>query len=151
MTKDVLITISGLQFMDEEGAEPVEVITAGEYYYRNGKHYILYDEVMEGFEGTTKNRIKIGENVMDISKKGVSNVHMSFEKNKKNLTSYQTPFGNLLIGIEARQLHIAEEEDVIDIKVEYDLEVNYEHLAECSLTISVHSKGAGEFSLSQGG
>lgn len=140
MTKDVLITISGLQFMDEEGAEPVEVITAGKYYYRNGKHYILYDEVMEGFEGITKNRIKIGEDFMDISKKGVSNVHMSFEKNKKNLTSYQTPFGNLLIGIDARSLQIEEEEDAIDIKVEYDLEVNYEHLAECSLTMNIRSK-----------
>lgn len=140
MTKDVLITISGLQFMDEEDAEPVEVITAGEYYYRNGKHYILYDEVMEGFEGLTKNRIKIGKDFLDISKKGVSNVHMSFEKNKKNLTSYQTPFGNLLIGIDARKVHIAEEENEIDIKVEYDLEVNYEHLAECSLTMNIRSK-----------
>lgn len=147
MTKDVLITISGLQFMDDEGNEPVEVITAGEYYYRNGKHYILYDEVMEGFEGITKNRIKIGEDFMDISKKGVSNVHMSLKKNRKNLTSYQTPFGNLLIGIDARSLDIEEEEDAIDIKVEYDLEVNYEHLAECSLTMNVRSKEAGDFSL----
>ena len=147
MTKAVLITISGLQFMDDEGNEPVEVITAGEYYYRNGKHYILYDEVMEGFEGITKNRIKIGEDFMDISKKGVSNVHMSFKKNRKNLTSYQTPFGNLLIGIDARSLDIEEEEDAIDIKVEYDLEVNYEHLAECSLTMNVRSKEAGDFSL----
>ncbi len=148
MTKDVLITICGLQFMDEEGSEPVEVITAGEYYYRNGKHYILYDEVMEGFDGITKNRIKIGEDCMDISKKGVSNVHMSFERNKKNLTSYQTPYGNLLIGIDARKLYIEEEENSLDIKVEYDLEVNYEHLAECSLTMNVRSKEAGEFSLS---
>lgn len=148
MTKDVLITISGLQFMDEEGAEPVEVITAGEYYYRNGKHYILYDEVMEGFRGITKNRIKIGENCMDISKRGVSNVHMCFEKNKKNLTSYQTPYGNLMIGIDARNLCITEDEDAIDIKVEYSLEMNYEHLAECSLTMNIRSKEAGTFSIS---
>ena len=57
------------------------------------------------------------------------------------------PFGNLLIGIDARSLDIEEEEDAIDIKVEYDLEVNYEHLAECSLTMNVRSKEAGDFSL----
>ena len=51
MTKDVLITISGLQIADDTSAQPVEVITSGEYYCRNGKHYILYDEVMEGFQG----------------------------------------------------------------------------------------------------
>ena len=148
MTKEVLITISGLQIMDEEGGEPVEVITAGEYYYRNGKHYILYDEVMEGFEGVTKNRIRITQDCLDVSKKGVSNVHMIFEKNRKNLTSYQTPFGNLMIGIDARNLQISEEENMIDIKVDYDLEINYEPLAECSLTMNIRSKEAEGFSLS---
>ena len=44
MTKDVLLSISGLQFAarDEEDVEPIEVITAGDYYKKNGKHYILY-------------------------------------------------------------------------------------------------------------
>ena len=36
MTKDVLITISGLQIADDTSAQPVEVITSGEYYCRNG-------------------------------------------------------------------------------------------------------------------
>ena len=149
MTKEVLITISGFQFMEGSDTEPVEVITAGEYYFRNGKHYILYDEVMEGFEGITKNRIKIAENYMDISKKGVSNVHMVFEKNKKNLTAYQTPFGSLMIGIDARNLNIAQDEHNIDIRVDYDLDVNYEHLAECSLTMNIKSKAVDNFSLGE--
>ena len=50
MTKDVLITISGIQMMDEEDSD-VEMIVRGDYYQKNGKHYILYEEVMEGFEG----------------------------------------------------------------------------------------------------
>ena len=87
MTKDVLLSISGLQFaaQDEEDVEPVEVITAGDYYKKNGKHYILYDEVMEGFDGNTRNIIKLTDDSLDITKKGVSNVHMVFEKNKKNV------------------------------------------------------------------
>ena len=33
MTKDVMITIRGLQFVrNEEDMEPVEVVTPGEYY-----------------------------------------------------------------------------------------------------------------------
>ena len=47
MTKDVLISISGLQFAGGENSEPVEVITSGSYYKKNGRHYILYDEVAE--------------------------------------------------------------------------------------------------------
>ena len=41
MTKDVLISISGLQFAGGENSEPVEVITSGSYYKKNGRHYIL--------------------------------------------------------------------------------------------------------------
>ena len=40
MTKDVLISISGLQFAGGENSEPVEVITSGSYYKKNGRHYI---------------------------------------------------------------------------------------------------------------
>lgn len=149
MTKDVLLSISGLQFAvkDEEDAEPVEVITAGDYYKKNGKHYIMYDEVMEGFDGNTKNVIKFTEDSLDITKKGVSNVHMIFEKNKKNVSYYNTPFGSILIGIDAKSVDIAETEDNIDVKIKYNLEVNYEHLADCSITMNIKSKEAGNFTL----
>ena len=32
MTKDVIVTISGLQFAQETETEPVEIVTAGSYY-----------------------------------------------------------------------------------------------------------------------
>ena len=101
MTKDVLLTISGLQFAQDMDAEPIQIVTAGSYYKKNGKHYVVYEEVMEGFEGTTKNLIKMSEDYLDITKKGVANVHMVFEKDKKNVTYYETPYGMLLIGIDA--------------------------------------------------
>ena len=91
MTKDVLITISGIQTIDGEVNDPIETVTPGEYYFRNGKHYILYDEVQEGVPGVTKCMIKIGEDAVDLSKKGNAGVHMSFQKDKKTRTSYQTP------------------------------------------------------------
>lgn len=150
MTKDVLLSISGLQFAAEEDGtgEPVEVITPGDYYKKNDKHYVMYDEVMEGFDGTTRNIIKIAENCLDITKKGVANVHMIFEKNKKNVTYYYTPFGSLLIGIDAKQVEVAETEENIDVTVNYDLEVNYEFLANCNITMNIKAKGAKDFRLS---
>ena len=40
------------------------------------------------------------------------------------------------------------EECAIDVKVKYNLEVNYEHLADCSITMNIKSKEAGNFTLS---
>lgn len=147
MTKDVLLSIKGLQFANEQDTEPVEVITSGDYYKRNGKHYILYDEVMEGFEGVTKNIIKLKENCLDVTKKGVTNVHMMFEKNKKNITYYSTPFGSIMIGIDAKDIKIEEKEESILVNVSYGLEVNYEHMADCNIVMNIQSKESGEFNL----
>ena len=48
MTKDVIIRICGLQAGPETDGEPIEMIVTGEYFYKNNKHYILYEEVVEG-------------------------------------------------------------------------------------------------------
>ena len=61
---------------------------------------------------------------------------------------YNTPFGSLLIGIDAKSVDIAETEDDIDVKVKYNLEVNYEHLADCSIRMHIKSKEARDFTLS---
>lgn len=146
MTKDVLVTISGLQVIEQDsGVEPVEIITAGDYYKKNNKHYVIYDEIMEGFEGTTKNIIKIWDDCVDITKKGLTNVHMVFEKDKQNLTCYETPFGSLMVGINATSIQLEEKEDDILLDLKYSLEVNYEHLANCTIKMEIQSKDSGEF------
>jgi len=147
MTKDVLVKISGLQFAGEEDSDSVEVITSGTYYKKNGKHYVLYEEVMEGTADITKNVIKIGESSMEVTRKGPASVHMVFEKDKKNVSYYYTPFGNLLIGIDTKKIQIDETEMDINVKVNYGLEINYEHAADCHITVDVKSKEAKDFKL----
>lgn len=52
----------------------IEVVTPATYYEKNEKHYILYDEVVEGVSGTIKNKIKIsGTDSVEIMKSGLSN------------------------------------------------------------------------------
>lgn len=147
MTKDVLLRIRGLQTVGEGEEEPIEVIAPGTYFEKNGKHYIKYDEVLEGFEGTVQNLIKVDRSSMEVTKRGIANVHMVFEENKKNLTYYNTPFGNLLVGISATDIALDAGEDSLDIRVDYALEVNYEHLADCTISMNVQAKkGAHLFS-----
>ncbi|HCD46521.1 MAG TPA: DUF1934 domain-containing protein, partial [Lachnoclostridium sp.] len=97
MTRDVLISISGMQIAEDD-SNSVEMITAGDYFLKNGNHYILYDEIQEEAGGVTKNTIKIHRSGLDIIKRGSSSVHMTFEKDKKNMSCYATPFGELMIG-----------------------------------------------------
>ncbi|MBR3772274.1 MAG: DUF1934 domain-containing protein [Clostridium sp.] len=144
MTKDILISIKGLQF--ESGSdEAVEMIAPGEYYLRNGKHYVLYDEMQEGVDGShdiSKNTLKIAKDTVEIMKKGGSNVHLVFQENQKNMTYYTTPFGQLLISIFTNHIAIKEKDDVIEVKLRYDLEINQSYVSDCEITIYVMEKDA---------
>ena len=138
MTKDVLITIRGVHTLDHEDND-VEMIVSGDYYQKNGKHYILYEEILEGAEERVKNVIKISPSSMDIIKKGVTNSRMLFEKNKKNLSCYSTPVGNLVIGIQANHFYVEEQENSIKVNVDYSLDINYEHMSDCRICVDVQS------------
>ena len=139
MKKDVWVSICGLHFTDEE-QDPTEMITSGEYYFRNGKHYILYEEAVEGFQEKIKSRVKISGDSVEIIRKGVNNVHMVFRPGLKHLASYQTPYGPLLLGMQTRAVQIDESGDRLDVRLEYDLEAEGERLSACSLTMQVVSQ-----------
>lgn len=146
MTREVLITISGSQFADGDSDE-IQMITTGDYFLKNGNHYILYDEVLEGKHDIVKNTIKIRPEGLDIIKRGSSNVHMVFEKDRKNLSCYATPFGEMMIGINTNDICIAEEEDRLNVRVAYSLDINYQHVSECSIVLDVHSKNTADLHL----
>lgn len=148
MTKDVLITIKGLQSLGEAAdTEEVELVAKGDYYFKNGHHYIFFEERVEGFTEPTKNSIKVSANSVEVKKKGLTNVQMIFEENKKNLTYYATPFGNLQMGIAATKIDVKEQPEGLDISIDYALEINAEHAADCRISVNVRQKDAGEFSL----
>lgn len=48
------LSLKGLQFGVNEQTEELETITPADYYLRNGSHYVVYDELLEGCEETIK-------------------------------------------------------------------------------------------------
>ncbi len=148
MTKDVIISIRGLQFIQQdEEVEPVEVVTPGEYYKKNGHHYLLFDETYEGAEGIVHNVVKFKDDQLEVRKKGVVNVEMIFRENKKTLSYYQTPFGIMNMGIAATDIQLREEESQIDLQVRYALDLNDSYVADCMIEMNVKARQQGNFSL----
>ncbi len=142
MTKDVLVSVRGLQMSEVNNEDSLETISPASYYKKNGHHYLVYDEVAEGFDKTTHNIMKFNEDLLDLTKKGLINVHMIFEEEKSNLTSYHTPFGDVMIGIDTDSIQLTEEDDHIQLLVDYALEANYQHLADCKITVDIKPREA---------
>lgn len=136
MTKDVILRVQGLQLVPGDTDEVIEMIAPGTYFYKEGTHLFMYEEVMEGYSGTTRNIIKVSENYMELTKRGTVNVHMLFESGKQNVTYYYTPFGSLLIGINARSVTVTESGEEVTVEVCYTLAINNQHLADCRMKLT---------------
>ena len=66
-------------------------------------------------------------------------IHLSTQA---NMTNYVTPYGTLMVGIDTDRIDIRESEDVINIDIDYALDINYEHLANCKIKMEIKQKGS---------
>ena len=116
----------------------MEVITPATYYFKNNKHYVIYDEVVEGMPGVIRNKVRIMESgKLEIVKSGLSNTHMIFEKDKMNITQYETPYGELLVGTHTKDMQVDVTDRNIDVHVNYALDVNSEPIADCNIVMNI--------------
>ncbi len=142
MNKDVLVSIRGLQYdayLGKADDPPIEMIIKGDYYKKNDSHYVLFEELSDDEGRTTRNMLKFKEHNLELTRKGVINVQMIFDEKSKTLSRYGTQFGEMLIGIDADSVTYTESEDEIHLAVDYALEVNYEFLADCKISVDIKS------------
>lgn len=141
MNREVELVLSGLH--DAEGAsdkDAVETAQTAQYFKRNDSHYLLYEEDLEGFDGTCKSRIKFRDNLLELTRQGAVEMHMIFEENKRHMIPYNTPYGQLMLGIETSRVLVEEQEDQIHVTVEYTLDHEGEPLSESCLKIHIREK-----------
>ena len=138
MTKNVIISLTGLQYAMEEEETPIEVINFGQYYKKGDKHYMLYEETDESGK-ETKCRIKLSEKEMELQKRDRSNTRLLFLPGEQYMTNYETPYGGLLVGVNTRSLELYEEEDFLRATLKYGLELNGQKTGECTLVLKVQS------------
>ena len=149
MTTEVLIHIKTQQSLRDRAADDkddvIELMVGGQYYFRNGTHYLLYEEAMEGFKETTQNLVKFRGGFMEVRKKGTVQVTMTFEQGKKNISMYKTPFGMIEMEFETKQVRIEGAGAGMEICAEYVLGMAGNPIADCKMQMLVVAKeNAGE-------
>ena len=138
MTQKVTLTIRGIQSnQGTENPEQIETVSQGEYYKRNGKNYVIFEESVEGIEEKVKSKLKFDAETVEVSRSGPMSSHMVFQENKKNLTGYNPPFGQILMGIDTKKIQIVEQENRITVDVDYSLDANDEFLSDCHMEIVI--------------
>ena len=85
-------------------------------------------------------RIKFRDHLLELTRQGTSEVHMIFEENQRHMIPYNTPYGQLMLGIETGRVLVEEQEDQIHVTVEYTLDHEGEPLSESCLKIHIREK-----------
>ncbi|MCI8465644.1 MAG: DUF1934 domain-containing protein [Lachnospiraceae bacterium] len=147
MQKDVILFMGSHQTGGTVEDDQLQLITAGQYYQKNGKHYVIYEELSESGKKASKNTIKIYDGCVEVLKSGEASIHMVFGLHKKTLSYYDMPYGKMMVGLETNHMNLTEEEDRISLRLDYRLEVDYQHIADCEVEIRIESKDICEVSL----
>lgn len=137
MKKNIIITVKGYNDEFEEN-EATELITVGNYYEKNGKKYIVYEESeVSGFPAGTKTMLKIENDTVTMSRNGQRGTHMVFENGKKHLGHYETPYGSFTVSTTTDRLSVNMGETEGKIEIGYLIDIDNVPQSENSLYFTV--------------
>lgn len=132
MTREVMISVSG--------ADGTDFCTQAEYFYRNGSHYLLYDEEPAAdLRGAGKSRIKFREGRLEVIRRGGIRTALVVEEGKSNAVDYATPYGRIPMEVAGARISLDETEGRINVDAEYVLKTNGQPLADCRIKIIVQA------------
>ncbi|MGL5329739.1 MAG: DUF1934 domain-containing protein [Peptostreptococcaceae bacterium] len=120
---DVKININTNQYDEHSKIDTININTVGTLHKKNNGTYLMYKEIQDGVEITTS--MKIVGSELTIKRFGDSNSTMVFEKGKKYISKYMTPYGLFNIETNTKYLNIKLNDDnSIKIDLDYDIKVN---------------------------
>ena len=139
MTKEVMVTLSGLQLGDS-GEDTVETVHIGEYYEKNGVHYLFFDELLEGHKVPIRNMLKLRNEKLEVRKRGPVSAELVFEEGEVTESAYNFPYGCFLVGVHTKGVCLGVEEEKIEMTASYELMVNGAHCSDCDIKVTVEPR-----------
>lgn len=139
--EEVLIKVRGMQSLEEQHEEPIEVVSVGQKYEEDGFMCIAYDEVVDATESgvvqVAKNLLKIKEGQVEVIKEGAMETHMVFIPNKSTYSYFSTPFGELEVSVSTSKIVRTPTEKGFQMQIYYNLEMNQQFLSKCKVDLTV--------------
>ena len=125
MTDNVIISIKGKQLYAESSPDEIELVTAGTLKRdsRGGFTVSYQESELTGLEGTTT-KLHIHGGKVTLLREGNINSQMVFEEGRRHLSMYETPYGELSIGVNTRRMRSTLGEAGGDLEIDYAIEID---------------------------
>lgn len=141
MNDNYLITVTGTQTVDGE-SDSIEVITSGDYVRDdNGDITVTYPEFSEENPTTrTDTTVTLRGKILTIERRGEMSSRLMLEKGKRHQCLYETPMGQMLIGIFTDSIKVIASDSGCDIHASYQLDFNQHVVSNNEFHITIKSK-----------
>lgn len=138
MIKDVIIEIKTEQTVDSD-TDCIEFTTDARYGFKDGSYFVSYDEsqLLE-VDGEVKTTLFVKpDNSIVLQRKGAYNSRMVIEKGIRNNCFYQTPHGELSLGIFGEKVFSRLDNNGGEISMKYTIDTGSQMLSRNNVNISI--------------
>ena len=141
MEKNVIISIKGVQRLEDADPDTMELVTEGRLEQDGNSYTLSYQESeLTGLEGTLTT-FQIEPERITLMRLGGVNSEMVFELGRRHLSMYDTPYGALAIGVNTRHLQADLTECGGDIEIDYAIEIDHTVAGRNVFQINVREAG----------
>lgn len=138
MKKKAIISITSNQSTDKD--DDIEVVTPGDFFVSEDGFKVIYEETeISGMEGTMT-KLCIDDKSVGLEREGTTTSKMYFEKNKSDVSLYDTPYGTLELKIKTNDLKIDMNEDGGTVLIDYKMIIGDQSVQNTKLKIEIKSE-----------
>lgn len=141
MQDNYIITVTGIQEVDGE-KDKIEVITTGEYIFKNGHRYVKYKEYDSDNPNVSIDAVVKVESDKKVSiiRYGERQSRLILEKDVRHQCHYRTVMGDIMMGVYTSKIEHNLTDDGGDIKVKYQLDFFADLVSDNEIHINVKKK-----------
>ena len=134
MEKNVIISIKGVQRLEDADPDTMELVTEGEL------SLTYLESELTGLEGTLTT-FQVEPDRVTLLRVGEFNSQMVFQEGRRHLAMYNTPYGSMTIGVNTRHLQADLTECGGDIEIDYAIEIDHTVAGRNVFQINVREAG----------
>lgn len=137
MKKEVLLNIKGIQGIDDD-KETIEFSTVGSMETDLTGTHFYYDESQILKAGSIKTALNIlNDGSVILERSGDITTRLVLEKQKRNSCHYNTPFGEMMIGIYCNCLEVDLNGATGRVFMDYSIDSNFREISKNEVTINI--------------
>ena len=136
MKDNITILLKSIQWIDDDKTE-TELITKARYQKNGDKIKISYDDTSAtGVEGSVTDIEVEGEKNATVMRSGTTNSLITLEPEKKHYCHYETPYGDMQIGVYTHKIENKLETEK-SLYMKYTIDINSAYVSDNEIILEI--------------